>query len=146
MPSTAIFLTLKASEQLRGWLIASHVFPLSLLFWLRPEPLSLLFLLPAFFFWWQAHKALGLSGRGDDISGIAFSDDRWTLKRVSGETLPVDLVSSSGFYSVWLLLVFRDDDRKTHRVFVARDSTDEQSFRKLRVLLRFISKRAGFRF
>lgn len=146
MPSMAISLTLKASDWLRGWLIASHVLPLFFLFLHRPDFLSLLFIAPAFLLWKRSMRLLGLSGLTDDVVEIRFDDDRWGLMLRSGEHKSVYLHQAIGFYRFWQFVVFRDESGKLYRVLVFWDSTDVESFRRFRVLLRFIVKDTGFRF
>lgn len=146
MPKTVICLTLRASDWLRGWLIASHALPLFFLCLHRPEPLSFLFAIPAFLLWRRSMRLLGLAGLPDDVIEIKFDDDHWGLTLRSGERLVVDLHHNSGFFSFWQFLLFKSEDGKLYRVLVFRDSMDPESFRKLRMLLRFRKKNAGFRF
>ena len=146
MPKTATCLTLRASDWLRGWLIASHVFPLIFLCLHRPEPLSFLFAIPAFLLWRRSVRLLGLAGLPDDVVEIKFDSECWSLFLNSGECVVVDLHHTSGFYSFWQFLIFKDEKGRLYRLFVARDSMDRESFRRLRVLLRFRKKNAGFRF
>jgi len=146
MPSTVICLTLRASDWLRGWLIASHVFPLIFLCLHRPEPLSFLFAIPAFLLWRRSVRLLGLAGQPDDVAEIRFDGECWSLSLNSGERVVVDLHHTSGFFSFWQFLIFKGESGKFYRVLVFRDSMDTESFRKLRVLLRFRKKNAGFRF
>ncbi len=146
MPKTATCLTLRASDWLRGWLIASHVLPLLFLCFHRPEPLSFLFAIPAFLLWRRSMRLLGLAGQPGDVVEIKFDDGLWGLTLRSGERCTVDLHHASGFYSFWQFLVFRDEKGHLYRLFVARDSMELECFRELRVLLRFRKKNAGFRF
>ncbi|WP_417596631.1 protein YgfX [Oceanospirillum sp.] len=146
MPNTVISLTLRASDRLRGWLLAGHAFPFLLLLYLYPQWINLLLIIPVIYFWHRSKKIFGLMGLPCDIRGIAFADGQWTLTLYSGTSLPVELISSIGFYRFWLFLLFRDENGEIYRAFIVDDSTDQGSFRKLRVLLSFVSKKAGFRF
>jgi len=146
MPSTVISLTLRASDRLRGWLLASHVFPFLLLLFLYPQWVNLLLIIPVVFFWHRSKKIFGLMERPCDIRGISFTEGQWTLTLHSGVSFSVELISHIGFYRFWLFLLFRDENGEIYRAFIAGDSTDKNSFRKLRVLLSFVSKKAGFRF
>lgn len=146
MLNTVTCLTLRASKGLRGWLIASHALPLILLCLHRPEPLSFLFTVPAVLLWWQSSRALGLFNQPNDIVTICSDSETWLLTLRSGERYPMDLYYASGFYSFWQFLIFKDEKGRLYRLFVARDSMDRESFRRLRVLLRFRKKNAGFRF
>lgn len=146
MPNTAISLTLRASERLRGWLIVSHLLPLLFLIIHRPEPFSLLFAVPAFWLWRRSVRLAGLSGAPDDIAAVHFKDEQWGVTLVSGQKRVVDLHYATGFYRYWQFLLFKDDVGKMHRTLIVSDSTDSDSFRRLTVLLRLRKKNAGFRF
>lgn len=146
MPNTAICLTLRASDWLRGWLIASHVLPLIFLCLHRPEPLSFLFAIPAFLLCRRSIRLLGLAGLPDDVADIKFDGECWSLSLNSGVRVAVGLHHTSGFFRFWQFLIFKGESGKPYRVLVFRDSMDTESFRKLRVLLRFRKKNAGFRF
>jgi len=132
----AIFLTLKASNRLRGWLVASHAIPSCLVFYHAPLVISLPFFILVLVTGRYAWCQFGLSGRGETISTIAFHGaDNWCLIFSSGEQKEVALLRAAGLSHYWKMMVFIDGRGKSYRVFICSDSTDTESFRRLRLLL-----------
>jgi|UPI0003FB8EA8 hypothetical protein len=121
MPKTAIFLTLKASKRLRGWLIVSHVVPFCFVFLQSSLVVSSVFFVLALATASHAWVKFGLSTRSSNITTLAF-DDHWYLGFGSGVKRKVALLQASSFSRFWLLLVFVDADGKTYRVFICSDS------------------------
>lgn len=133
-------LTLNPSKTLVVLLTASHAASLLLLFWLPLYPgyLAVLIALLALSYLRALRKYALLLAR-DSINGLQFDESglcRFQLR--NGDWIEAPLKPSSSVFSWLVVLNFSlSSARKTRHAVVLPDSTDAESFRKLRVWLRW---------